>query len=342
MLTLAVALLGGCGAGSGAQTTSSTEQRSSAAAEERAADLVGPDVWVTLDGRAGAENVGVLIANRRGYFSELGFSVGAGPPLRPRRPVWYVSDRTADIGLTQQPQVVLAKAGRAPIVALGSLLPRPTLSMIWLRKSHLRGIGDLKGKTVAVPGIPYQERFLHLLLQQAGLTRRDVHIKIVGYDLLRTLEDGRADAIFGGSWNLEGAVLKERGLHPVVVPVRRLGIPPYDEVVVIARSRRVARDPRLIHKFMAAVARGTAAAIADPEAAVRVIEASDQKGYDLSRADIKAEVEATLPLLSRTAQTSRSRAKRLADWMQGRGMIQDQLPLSALMTARYLPRAAGS
>lgn len=341
-LAIAAALLGGCGGSRGAPATSSTKQKPSAAAEERVADLEGPDVWVTLDGRAGAENVGVLIANRRGYFSELGFSVGAGAPLRPRRPIGYVSGRTADIGVTQQPQVVLAKAERAPIVAFGSLLPHSTLSMIWLRKSHIRDIADLKGKTVAVPGIPYQERFLQLLLAQAGLTRRDVHIRIVGYDLIRALEDGRADAIFGGSWNLEGAVLKERGLHPVIVPVRGLGIPPYDELVVIARSRRVARDPRLIRKFMAAVARGTAAAIEDPEAAVGVIEASDQKGYDLSHADIKAEVEATLPLLSRTAHTNRSRAKRLVAWMQSRGLIQDPLPLSTWMTDRYLPKAAGS
>lgn len=297
--------------------------------------MQSPDFFVSLDGRAEAENVGVLIAKERGYFTDLGFSVGVGAPARPRRPVWYVSNHTVDFGLSQQPQIVLAKQKKAPVISVGSLLKRPTLSFIWLSGSHIHGVADLKGKTIGVPGIPYQERFLQLLLARAGLSRRDVHVKIVGFDLVRAIESEKVDAIFGGSSNLEGAVLTERGLNPVIVPVRRLGIPDYDELVVIVRSRRVARNPRLVRKFMAAVTRGTKAAIADPEAAVRAIEASDEKAYDLSHEDLKAEVEATVPLLSRATYMKRARTRHLLDWMRQQGFVHRPLPVSELLTSSY-------
>ncbi len=335
-LAAAVALLG-CGGSSQPRQLSPPD--ASARAVSKTREL--PQVWVTLDGRAGAENIGILMAERRGYFTDLGYSVAAGSPARSRRPIWYVSDRTADIGLTQQPQLVVAKEKRAPVIGIGSLLSRPTISMIWLQKSHIHGIGGLKGKTIGMSGVPYRARLLKFVLARAGLTYRDVHVKGVGYGLLTALEKGRVDAIFS-SWNLEGAILKERGLHPRIVPVRRLGIPAYDELVVIARSRRAIRSPRLMRRFMAAVARGTATALANPEAAVRVIEESGLRSYGLSHEDIRAEVEATLPLLSRTAYMSPSKTENLVGWMQQNGLVRRQLPISTLLTNRYLPTAAGS
>jgi putative hydroxymethylpyrimidine transport system substrate-binding protein len=292
--------------------------------------LEPPDVWITLDGHADAENVALLLAKERGYFRDLGISVGMAAPVSPGRPVYYVSTGTADIGVSQQPQVVVAKDKRAPVIAIGSLLSRPTLSMIWLRNSRIHDIADLKGKTIAVPGIPYQGKLLRLFLARAGLRLRDVKIKVVGYNLVPALVSGRADAIFGGSWNLEGAVIKARGLRPVITPVRRLGVPAYDEAVLIARTRRASRNARSIRRFMAAVARGTQAAIKNPAAAVRAIEKSPEGENVFGHKAVVAEVEATLPLLSRTGRISPARTKNLVEWMHQQGLIQRMPPVSEL------------
>ena len=50
--------------------------------------------------------------------------------------------RTADVddfGVTQQPQVALARKTGHPIVAVGSLISQPTAAMIWLKGSKIRG-----------------------------------------------------------------------------------------------------------------------------------------------------------------------------------------------------------
>jgi putative hydroxymethylpyrimidine transport system substrate-binding protein len=283
------------------------------------------NVSVTLDGHEGPENVGILMAQQRGYFADAGLSVSIFSPVLPARPVQYVATRQDDLGVTQEPQLVLAKAKGAPVIAVGSLLHRSTAAMIWLQKSHIGDIADLKGKTIAIPGVPFQKVFLADVLAHSGLTLDDVKVKTVGYETVPALVSGRADAIFGGSWNLEGVELEQKGLKPIITRLAHLGFPPYDESMVIARTDRVAKDPSLIRDFMSAVARGTAAAVADPQAAVKAIEDGNLGGSGVSRTILEAEVNATLPLLSKSGYMYSEGAIRLVDWMHEQRLI-DKFP----------------
>lgn len=326
LAVLAVLLLAGCGAGGGTETS---ETSSEAPGKMR-------EVQVTLDGWEGPENVGLLMADERGYFADAGLKVSIYTPATPTRPVEYVVDGTDDIGVSNQPQVVLAKEKGAPIVAVGSLISQPTMAMIWLKKSRIRDVADLKGKTIAVPGLPFQEAFLQGLLAGAGLTLEDVKVENVGYKLVPALVSGRADAIFGGSWNIEGAKLESHGLKPVITRVENLGFPAYEELVVIARTDRVAEEPQLIRDFMSAVARGTAAAVEDPRGAVEVIESSVESNPESSRKDTEVEIEATLPLLSKTGYMNSGQASHLVNWMHEQGSIQRKIPVSELLTNDYL------
>ena len=70
--------------------------------------------------------------------------------------------------------------------------------------------------------------------------------------------------MLGGFLNIEGVDLAERGRDPRVVPVDELGIPTYDELVLVANSDRVADDPEPMRLFIAALERGTIDAVDDP------------------------------------------------------------------------------
>jgi putative hydroxymethylpyrimidine transport system substrate-binding protein len=322
---VAVALLAGCGEGGSTQTAEAPPER----------PRQPRDVWVVLNGYDNAENLGILMADERGFFADVGLTARISSPANPSRPVRYVLSEVSEIGVSHQPQVAISGAKGRSVVAVGSLISRPTGAMIWLKRAKIDGIADLKGKTIAIPGLPYQESFLQSVLARAGLTLRDVTVKHVGYELVPALLDGRADAIFGGSANVEGAALEARGAAPVVTPVGDLGIPSYDELVVIAPADRVSKDPQLIRDFMTAVARGTAAAVEDPKAAVKVIEGSVEANPDSSRKEIEAEVEATLPLLSESGEMDSDQAEELVDWMYEEGLIQRKPSVSDLLTNDY-------
>ena len=78
--------------------------------------------------------------------------------------------------------------------------------------------------------------------------------------------------MLGGFRNIEGVDLAERGHDPRVVPVDRLGIPTYDELVLVANSDRVGRGSRSsLRLFIAALERGTRDAVDDPEAATEAV-----------------------------------------------------------------------
>jgi putative hydroxymethylpyrimidine transport system substrate-binding protein len=294
------------------------------------------EVKVTLDGVAGPANVAIAMAIERGFFTDVGMEVWEGVPVLPSRPINYTTSPTIDLGITQQPQVPLATENGAPIVAVGSLVTEPTAAMIWLPRAKIQGISDLKGKTVAIPGIPYEEDLLESILKRAGLTLDDVNLKRVSYDLAPALLDGRADAIFGGSWNIEGVTLRERGAKPVIKKVQELGVPRYEELVIITRTDRAAEKPKMIRDFLSAVVRGAEAAVADPEGAVKVIEENPESNAELTPAITRAQVKATLPLLSQSGRMDTAKASDFIAWMHEQGMIRSAPPASELFSNDFL------
>jgi putative hydroxymethylpyrimidine transport system substrate-binding protein len=330
-------LLVGCGSGDNGGTV---EAPPNSPPKSRSEDGKLRSIRLTLESYSDSENVGILIADQRGYFADVGLDVAVLAPVAADNVPEYVAQGVDYVGVLPQPQLVISRARGMPLVAIGSLVGRPTMAMIWPRQSKISGIADLKGKTIAIDGFPYEERFLESLLGRAGLTLDDVKVKSAGYLLVPALVKGRADAIFGGSWNVEGVELEARGLEPVITPVQRLGIPSYEEAVLITGRNRLSRNPRLIRGFMAAVARGTATALEDPEAAAEAIAISREEiGRTAvpSPALTKAKLEATLPLLSRAGRMSSGRAARLVGWMEDQGLIRRRVPPAALLTNRYLP-----
>jgi putative hydroxymethylpyrimidine transport system substrate-binding protein len=284
----------------------------------------------------GAENVGFLMADERGYFGDAGLHVWVGTPGNPELPARYVATGEDDVGLVQQPQAVFSRGLGEPIVAIGSVISEPTEAIIWLRGSGIENVADLKGKVIGTTGVPFQQKFLEQALTNEGLSADDVEVLPVGYELVSTLLQGEVDAIFGGSANIDGMTLEARGAEPVVTPVQELGIPAYDELVVIARSECVARHPAMYRRFMAAVKRGTKAALEGPRGEARLIKESLQGDPEATPGETKAQLEATLPLLSRSGRIDLAQAADLVQWMGERGMIEDQPPVEQLFTNDYL------
>jgi putative hydroxymethylpyrimidine transport system substrate-binding protein len=205
--------------------------------------------------------------------------------------------------------------------------------MIWLKKSGIRGIGGLRGKTIATAGIPYQDAYLKTILARAQMTPSDVKTVNVGYGLLPAILGGQADAMLGGFVNVEGVDLRERGKEPVVTPVDKLGVPTYDELVVTAQRRRLEEDPESIRLFLAALARGTAAAKKAPGATT---DALLRANSDLEPKLTRAEVEATLPLLGSERMDEREWS-RFVSWMHANELISAAPAPSEVMTNAYLP-----
>jgi putative hydroxymethylpyrimidine transport system substrate-binding protein len=295
---------------------------------------------LTLDFYPNPDHAGIYMAQKLGYFEEAGLEVTIETPSDPAAPMKQVAAGRSDLAISYEPEVALAREQGLDVVAVAALVNQPLTSMIWLNKSGIKGIADLKGRTVATAGIPYQDKFLETILGRVDLTPSDLKVVNVGFGLLPATISGSADATLGGFRNVEGVDLRERGLGPVVTPVDQLGVPTYDELVLVARRQSLEEDPDKFRLFLAALERGTAAAVEQPGAATTAI---TEANPDLEPKLAAAEVKATLPLLG--ARTSGQpygymdpkEWSAFAAWMRDNGLIESLPEASELLDNGYLP-----
>lgn len=295
---------------------------------------------LTLDFYPNPDHAGIYMAEKLGYFEEAGLDVDIQTPSDPAAPVKQVAAGQSDLAISYQPEVALAREQGLDVVAVAALVNQPLTSLIWLGKSGVKGVADLKGRTIATAGIPYQDKFLETILARVDLTPDQVKVVNVGFGLLPAVTSGSADAILGGFRNVEGVDLRLRGLAPTVTPVDQLGVPTYDELVLVARRQSLEEDPEKFRLFIAALERGTEVAVERPGAATDAITAANP---DLEPKLTAAEVEATLPLLGARVgdrpfgYMDPKEWETFAAWMRDNELI-DSLPTpSELLDNGYLP-----
>jgi putative hydroxymethylpyrimidine transport system substrate-binding protein len=292
-----------------------------------------------LDWYVNPDHAGIFTAIDRGFFRQAGLDVKPQVPSDPSAPIKEVAAGRADLAISYEPEVLLAADKGLDVEAVGAVVNSPLTSLISLPEGGITSAADLSGKTVGTAGIPYQSDYLETILQTAGLPTSSAQEVNVGLNLLPTLIGGRVDAILGGFRNIEGVDLRLRGLDPRIVPVDRLGVPTYDELVLVARKSTVEDHPEAIRAFIEALGRGTDYARAHPQEAANSI-LSAGKGLDPMQT--RAEVDATLPLLAPPqgrpyGYLDPSAWQAYAAWMARHGLISRPPSPSDLLTNELLP-----
>jgi putative hydroxymethylpyrimidine transport system substrate-binding protein len=313
----------------------------SAACGSKSNDTKGEAEKLTLDldFYPNPDHAGIYMAQEEGFFKDAGLEVAINSPSDPSAPLKDVASGRADLAITYEPELMLAREQGLDVVAVSALVNQPLTSLMWLKKGDVKGVADLKGKTVSYAGIPYQEAFMRTILKRAKVPISAVKLVNVGFGLIPSLVSGSAQAMLGGYSNVEGVDLQQRGKEPVITPVDQLGVPTYDELVIVARRSTLEEKGERIRLFVNSLRRGTEAAAANPKAATEAILAVNN---DLEPKLVEAEVKATLPLLS--ARTpgkpygwmNPEEWEAFAGWMRDEGLIEGQPKASELLTNAYL------
>jgi putative hydroxymethylpyrimidine transport system substrate-binding protein len=292
-----------------------------------------------LDFYPNPDHAGIYMAQEEGFFEEAGLEVAIHSPSDPAAPLKDVAAGRADLAITYEPEVMLAREQGLDVVAVAALVNQPLTSLIWLQRSGIKSVPDLKGKTVSYAGIPYQEAFLKTILARAHVPASAVKTANVGFGLIPSLVSGSAQAMLGGYSNVEGVDLRERGKQPVITPVDQLGVPTYDELVFVARRSSLEEDGQKIRLFIQALKRGTEAAVKTPKAASEAILAANK---DLEPKLVEAEIAATLPLLNARTQgqpygyMDPKEWEAFAAWMRDEELISALPKAAELLTNTYL------
>jgi putative hydroxymethylpyrimidine transport system substrate-binding protein len=297
---------------------------------------------LALDFYVNPDHAGIFTALDKGYFEQAGLDVRPQVPSDPSAPIKQVAAGRADLAVSYEPEVLLAEDQGLDVVSVAAIVDSPLTSLISLPNAGIEGAADLDGKTIGTAGIPYQSNYLETILGTAGLSPSDVDEVSVGLNLLPALLGGKVDAILGGFRNVEGVDLTLRGVDPRVVPVDELGVPTYDELVLVANGSTAEDDPETIRDFIAALDRGTEYAIAHPQDASNIIL---DAGKGLDPEQTRAEIDATLPLLAPDpgkpyGYMDEAEWSAFATWMEDHDLLANGAPDPGdVLTDELLPPA---
>ena len=170
-------------------------------------------------------------------------------------------------------------------------------------------------------GIDYQHAFLQAILERTHVDPSSVKEQNVGFNLVPALLTKKVDAILGGFLNYEAVDLRLRGKRPVVIPVDKAGVPPYDELVFVTSEAAAREEKDAIRGFLGAVARGVHDVSVHPAAVDALLKANP----DLNPKLQKVAVKMTLPYFKPPAgkpfgYQDPKRWRTFADFMRRSGL----------------------
>jgi len=294
---------------------------------------------LVLDYFPNADHAGIYAAQARGDFARAGLDVQISAPSDPSAPLKLVQAGRADLAISYEPELFLARDKGAELVAVGAVAQVPLTSLISLPAARIRGPEDLAGKTVGTAGIPYQSAYLKTILQEAGVDRARVREVNLGFNLVPGLLSRKVDAVLGAFWNYEGVQLERERRRPQILRMEQLGVPTYDELILVAAEKTLNERGALVRRFLRALQQGTEAVRADPAAGVDpLLEANEE----LDRGLQTAVVRRTLPVFfpedpERPFGWMEEREwEAYATWMQRNGLLENQ-PTRQALTNEFLP-----
>ena len=260
-------------------------------------EKLGPEgtteVSLMLDFFPNADHAGIYAAQAGGHFEDAGLKVDIRQPPDPASPIKQVAAGRVDLAVSYEPELLRARDQGLKVISIGALVRKPLTSIISLPRAKIRAPKDLEGKRVGFAGIDYQEAYLRTILLNAGVDPKSVKVRDVGFSLSPALLTKKVDAVIGAFWNYEGTDLRLKKRKPRIIKVDEAGVPPYDELVLVANESALKRDSGRLRAFIGALARGTRDLEKDQDSAIQGLLRANR---DLEPKLQREVVRVTLPL----------------------------------------------
>ena len=292
-----------------------------------------------LDYFPNADHAGIYAAKDNGSFSRAGLDVQLQTPSDPAAPLKLLAAGKVGLAISYGPELRLARDKGLKLVAVGALVQEPLTSIISIGKHAIADPKDLKGKTVGTAGIPYQSAYLKAILERAGVDPSSVKEVNVGFNLVPAMKTKKVDATLGAFWNYEGVQLRLEDEHPKIIRMQNVGVPTYNELVIVARQQDLANGGERVRRFMRALGQGHVALRSDPEAGVKpLLEANPDLERELQLESVKATLPAFFPPGGKPFGWMESADwVRYGDWMFANKLLSRPPNATRALTNEFLP-----
>jgi NitT/TauT family transport system substrate-binding protein len=209
----------------------------------------------------------IYVAIEKGYFSTAGVEVELAY-MDENQAASLVGANDLQFAVISGEQVLLARAQGLPVVYVAAWYQQYPVSVIARSGRGIAALGDLRGKTIGLPGL-YGANYIGLraLLHAGGLSESDVTLDSIGYTQTAALTAGRDQAVSVYTTN-EPVQLRAQGIDLV-----EFRVADYVQMAsngLITNETTAAGNPALVRGMVAALLHGLSDTIADPDTAYQI------------------------------------------------------------------------
>lgn len=286
-----------------------------------------------------SEQTNLLVSEEKDFFNKEGLDVEFIPGAGGGDAIKNILSGKADIAFTDPGSLYFALNQGEKLKVIYNIYPQNVFNVVSLKESNITKPEDLKGKKIGVYSLSSGTRQnLLVLLNQAGLTEKDVTIVETGLLNFAPLMQGQVDATAATDTGLVTA--KEKGLVDVnVLEVKDYLNIPSDIFVVTEKTYNEKKD--LLKKFVEAYQTSAEWMIDEPEeaAALAVKHAIDGKDEQHNLDIIKLRNEASVSKSSSEKDLGALEVDVLqqgADIYKELGLIEKDLTMSDVIVEDFV------
>ena len=217
---------------------------------------------IGLDWFINPDHAPLIIAQKRGFFKEVGLEVEMIEPADPNDPPKLVAAGRLDLAISYQPQLHIQVDQGLPVVRVGTLVSVPLNALVVLKNGPIKSISDLKGKKIGFSVGGFEEALLSGMLEKYNLKMTDVELININFSLSPSLIAKKVDGVIGAFRNFELNQMDIVGHPGTAFYPEEHGVPTYEELIYISNLKN--RNNPLFNKFFKAVQKATLTMINDP------------------------------------------------------------------------------
>jgi len=205
----------------------------------------------------------IIIAQEKGYFTDVDLDVEIIAPADPSDPPKLVAAGQADLAISYQPQIHLQIHEGLPLQRVGTLVATPLNCLLVLDDGPISSPADLRGSKIGFSVGGVEEAVLGQVLNTHGVSLDEIELINVNWSLSPSLMSGQVDAVIGAFRNFELNQMEIEGVKGRCFYVEEEGLPPYDELIYVANPNTM--DPDMIRRFLTATEKATQYIVNHPQ-----------------------------------------------------------------------------
>ncbi|GMK48967.1 ABC transporter substrate-binding protein [Paenibacillus glycanilyticus] len=284
------------------------------------------ELTVLLDWYPNAVHTFLYAAEEQGYFEEEGLKVKLQTPADTNDALKLVATGKADLALSYQTQVAVARSEDIPVVSVGAIVRHPLNQLFVAEGTGIKTPKDLEGKKIGYPSLPLDEAMVNTMVKADGGDPSKLNYVDIGWDLIPAMTTNRVDGIIGGYINHEKLLLEKEGEKLISFNPADYGVPDYYELVLTASEKELDSKGDAIKRFLAAAAKGQEYTASHPDEALKLLLDKQSTDFPLDADIEKQSLQILLPLMDAGNEPFASQSEdswnNIITWLTEHGEIK--------------------